>query len=79
MYTIGSVEMMRAVCGFTRDKKIETRVQINPVMVDCMGMCGSCRVRVADKIVLACIEGPEFDGHAVDFEDLEMRMNAFKY
>jgi ferredoxin--NADP+ reductase len=78
VYAIGSVEMMRTVCRMTKKIKIKTLVKLNPVMADCMGMCGSCRVRVDGKMVLACIEGPEFDGHAVDFEDLEMRMNAYE-
>lgn len=76
VYAIGSLEMMRTVCALTKTKKIATRVQLNPVMVDCMGMCGSCRVKIAGKIVLACMEGPEFDGHKVDFDDFSCRMNA---
>jgi len=78
VYAIGSIDMMRAVCDMTRKKKIRTRVQLNPVMVDCMGMCGSCRVKVGGKIILACTDGPEFDGHKVDFDDFEIRMNAFE-
>jgi ferredoxin--NADP+ reductase len=78
VYAIGSVDMMRAVCLLTRGKKVETLVRLNPVMVDGMGMCGSCRVKVGGKMVLACVEGPEFDGHRVDFKDLEIRMNAYE-
>ncbi|HBR14806.1 MAG TPA: sulfide/dihydroorotate dehydrogenase-like FAD/NAD-binding protein [Candidatus Omnitrophica bacterium] len=78
VYAIGSADMMQAVCGLTRDKNIPTRVQLSPVMVDCMGMCGSCRVKVGGKTVLACIDGPEFDGHKVDFEDFHIRIKSFE-
>ena len=78
VYAIGSVEMMRTVCAMTGKKNIKTLVKVNPVMADRMGMCGSCRVRVGGKMVLACIEGPEFDGFNVDFDDLEIRMNAYE-
>ncbi|VAX35196.1 NADH-dependent reduced ferredoxin:NADP+ oxidoreductase subunit A [hydrothermal vent metagenome] len=75
---IGSAEMMEEVCRFTKEHKIKTRVHLNPVMVDCMGMCGSCRVKVGGKIVLACVDGPEFNGHKVDFQDFKIRMKAFE-
>lgn len=78
VYAVGSVDMMQAVCSFTLEKNVPTRIQVNPMMADCLGMCGSCRIRVNGKIVLACLEGPEFDGHTVDFEDLNIRMEAFK-
>ena len=77
VHAVGSIDMMEAVCAMTREKNIPTRVSLHPVMVDGTGMCGSCRVKVAGETVLACVEGPEFDGHAVDFEDLKIRMNAF--
>ncbi len=77
IYAIGSVEMTEAVCALTQKKRIKTLVCLNPVMVDCMGMCGSCRVKIGEKIILACLEGPEFDGHQVDFDFLQTRMNAF--
>jgi ferredoxin--NADP+ reductase len=69
---------MRTVCSVTEKRKIKTLVRLNPVMVDCMGMCGSCRVKVGGEMVLACVEGPEFDGHKVDFKDLDIRMNAYE-
>lgn len=78
VYTIGAPELMESVCALTRVPKIDTRVHLSPVMVDCMGMCGSCRVKVKNKTVFACLEGPEFDGHQVDFEDYKIRLNAFK-
>jgi ferredoxin--NADP+ reductase len=78
VYAVGSAEMMQQVSLLTKKKKIETRVQLNPIMVDCMGMCGSCRVKVGGENILACIEGPEFDGHKVDFDDYKARKNAIK-
>jgi len=77
-YAIGPVHMMSTVSALTKSKKIKTLVKLNPVMTDCVGLCGSCRVRVGGKMVLACIEGPEFDGHKVDYQDLEIRMNAYE-
>ncbi len=76
VYAIGSVEMMDAVCQMTAAKKIKTFVHLNPMMIDCMGMCGSCRVKVGGRELLACVEGPEFDGHQVDFKDFAVRVNA---
>ena len=78
VYAVGSVEMMKTVSQMTKEKNIPTRVILNPMMVDCMGMCGSCRVKIGGEIVLACLDGPEFDGHKVDFEDFQIRMNAYK-
>lgn len=79
LYAVGSVDMMRTVCSMAKEKKVRTIVvRLNPVMVDCMGMCGSCRVKVGGRMALACVEGPEFDGYRVDFKDLEIRMNAYE-
>ncbi|MBF0521604.1 MAG: sulfide/dihydroorotate dehydrogenase-like FAD/NAD-binding protein [Candidatus Omnitrophica bacterium] len=78
VYAIGSIEMMKEVCRLTQDNNIPTRVQLKPIMVDCLGMCGSCRVKVDNKIVFACVEGPEFDGHKVDFDDFIRRMKGFE-
>ncbi len=78
VYAIGAVDMMHTVCSMTEQRRIKTLVRLNPVMVDCMGMCGSCRVKVGGEMVLACVEGPEFDGHRVDFKDLHIRMNAYE-
>lgn len=77
VYTIGPVDMMEEVCSLTRARGIETKVTLNTVMVDGTGMCGSCRLKVGGRTVLTCVEGPEFDGHSVDFRDLKMRMHAF--
>lgn len=76
VYAAGSLEMMQAVSEMTLPQKISTRVGLNPMMLDGMGTCGSCRVKVGAREMLACIEGPEFDGHEVDFEYLNVRMNA---
>ena len=78
VYAVGSVDMMEAVCGLTEALNIETRVILDVAMVDCMGLCGSCRVKVNNRTILACVEGPAFNGHEVDFADLKIRVNAFK-
>ena len=71
--------MMEAVCKMTQQKNLRTLVQLNPVMLDGTGLCGSCRVKINDQILLACMEGPEFKGEQVDFEFLKARMNAFTF
>ena len=75
LYAAGSVDMLEAVCRAGKDKKVPVWVDLNPVMVDGTGLCGSCRVRVAGKEAFACIEGPQFDGHKVDFPYLRHRLN----
>lgn len=72
---IGPVPMMKFVCKTTEPYGIKTLVSLNPIMVDGTGMCGGCRVTVDGKIRYACVEGPDFDGHKVDFDEL-MRRNA---
>ncbi|MEI8342849.1 MAG: sulfide/dihydroorotate dehydrogenase-like FAD/NAD-binding protein, partial [Verrucomicrobiota bacterium] len=67
VYAVGPVPMMRAVAELTRPLKIHTIVSLNPVMVDGTGMCGGCRVDVGGETKFACVDGPEFDGHLVDF------------
>ena len=78
VYAAGSVKMMQEVCATTKKKKIPTRVQLHPVMVDCVGMSGSCRLKVGGNIIMASIDGPEFDGHKIDFDDFIIRKNAFE-
>ena len=78
VYAVGSAEMMQTVSQWTAPAAIPTYVYLHPVMVDCMGMCGSCRVKVGAEILLACMDGPEFNGHLVDFEEYAVRLNAFK-
>jgi ferredoxin--NADP+ reductase len=73
---IGPVIMMKFVCKLTREYDIPTVVSLNPIMVDGTGMCGGCRVSVGGKSKFACVDGPEFDGHQVDFEEL-MKRQAF--
>lgn len=77
VYAVGPVLMMKKVSELTRPKKIKTLVSLNPIMVDATGMCGVCRCKVAGKTVFACVDGPEFDAHQVDFDELEKRLKFF--
>jgi sulfide dehydrogenase subunit beta len=74
---IGPPIMMKACAEETRPHNIRTMVSLNPLMVDGTGMCGGCRVKVDDQVKFACVDGPEFDGHKVDFDDLMMRLKRF--
>jgi ferredoxin--NADP+ reductase len=74
---VGPVPMMKAVVNTTREPKIKTFVSLNPVMVDGTGMCGACRVTVGGKTKFACVDGPDFDGHEVDFEEMTKRMKMY--
>jgi NAD(P)H-flavin reductase len=78
VYAIGPVPMMAAVARLTQPHGVKTIVSLNPIMVDGTGMCGGCRVTVGGKIKFACVDGPEFDGHAVDFRELGSRLNTYK-
>jgi ferredoxin--NADP+ reductase len=75
---IGPIPMMRAVCETTRPFAIKTVVSLNPIMVDGTGMCGGCRVVVDNKSKFACVDGPEFDGHKVDFKVLTSRNSMYR-
>ena len=75
---IGPVIMMKYVCELTKEYNIETIVSMNPIMIDGSGMCGACRCMVDGKQMFACIDGPEFDGHKVDFDLAIKRMNIYK-
>lgn len=75
--TMGPVVMMKNVCDITKPFGIPTIVTLTPIMVDGMGMCGVCRVTVGGETKFACIDGPEFDGHVVDFEELIKRQRTF--
>ena len=77
VYAVGPVPMMRKVSELSRPYGIKTLVSLNPVMVDATGMCGSCRVSVGGETKFGCVDGPEFDGHLVDFAQLEKRLNLF--
>ena len=74
---IGPPIMMKACAEATRPHGIKTSVSLNPVMVDGTGMCGGCRVKVGGRIQFACVDGPDFDGHEVDFDDLMNRLRRF--
>jgi ferredoxin--NADP+ reductase len=74
---IGSAIMMKVTADATRPHGIKTIVSLNPIMVDGTGMCGSCRVTVAGKTKFACVDGPEFDGHEVDFDELMARLRMY--
>ena len=75
---IGPPVMMKACADATRPYKIKTMVSVNPIMVDGTGMCGGCRVKVGDEVKFACVDGPDFDGHLVDFDDLMLRLQRHK-
>ena len=75
---IGPVPMMKFVCAATKPYGIKTIVSLNPIMIDGTGMCGGCRVTVDGKIRYACVDGPDFDGHKVDFDELMRRNSAYK-
>lgn len=74
---IGPVVMMKAVCDVTRPYMIPTLVSLNPIMMDGTGMCGACRVNVNNEIKFACVDGPEFNGHDVDFDLLTARQKMY--
>jgi ferredoxin--NADP+ reductase len=77
-WAIGPVPMMQAVCEVTRGAGLPTVVSLNPIMVDGTGMCGGCRVIVGGQVKFACVDGPEFDGHAVDFATLAKRLQTYR-
>ena len=75
---IGPIPMMKFVCLATKPYQIKTIVSLNPIMIDGTGMCGGCRVTVGGKIKFACVDGPDFDGHQVDFDELMNRNSIYK-
>lgn len=75
---IGPMIMMKFVCLLTKDLNIPTVVSLNPIMVDGTGMCGACRVTVGGKVKFACVDGPEFDGHQVNFDEAMRRQLMYK-
>jgi ferredoxin--NADP+ reductase len=74
---IGPVPMMKAVCAITKAHEVPTLVSLNPIMIDGTGMCGGCRVTVGGETKFACVDGPEFDGHQVNFDELMLRLKAY--
>jgi ferredoxin--NADP+ reductase len=77
VFAVGPVPMMAAVAELTRPAGIKTIVSLNPIMIDGTGMCGGCRVSVGGQIKFACVDGPEFDGHQVDFKTLANRLRMY--
>jgi ferredoxin--NADP+ reductase len=77
VYAIGPIIMMKNVCKLTKQYGIETKVSLNPIMIDGTGMCGGCRVSVDGKTKFCCVDGPDFDGHKVDFDELEKRNSMY--
>lgn len=75
---VGSMPMMRAVADLTRDKGIYTEASMNPIMVDGTGMCGACRVTVGGKTKFACVDGPDFNAHEIDFDEVINRTKIYK-
>ena len=78
LIAIGPPIMMKACVETTRPRNIKTTVSLNPIMVDGTGMCGGCRVKIGDDLQFACVDGPDFDGHKVDFDDLMNRLRRFR-
>lgn len=78
VFAVGPVPMMRAVSELTRPYGIETIVSLNPIMIDGTGMCGGCRVMVGGEMKFACVDGPEFDGHLVDYASLMDRLTTYR-
>jgi ferredoxin--NADP+ reductase len=78
VYAVGPVPMMRAVVNLTKPLSVRTIVSLNPVMIDGTGMCGGCRVTIGNETRFACVDGPEFDGHQVNFEELMDRLTTYR-
>ncbi len=78
VFAIGPLIMMKFVAAATKPFGVKTTVSMNPLMVDGTGMCGCCRVTVDGKTRFACVDGPDFDGHAVDFDEAMQRLNAYR-
>jgi ferredoxin--NADP+ reductase len=78
VYAVGPVPMMRAVAEMTRPLGVHLIVSLNPVMIDGTGMCGGCRVTVGGETKFACVDGPEFDGHLVDYAELADRLSTYR-
>ncbi len=76
--TIGPLIMMKFVCRLTKEYEIPTVASMNPIMIDGTGMCGGCRLSVGGKMKFACVDGPEFDGHEIDFDEIMSRNSMYK-
>lgn len=77
VYAIGPIIMMKNIVNLTKKNKIPTMVSLNPIMIDGTGMCGGCRVKVNDQTMFCCVDGPDFDGHKVDFDELQNRNSLY--
>jgi NAD(P)H-flavin reductase len=77
VFAVGPIPMMKRVADITRPFNLKTVVSLNSIMVDGTGMCGSCRVTVGGKVKFVCVDGPDFDAHEVDFEELAVRQKRF--
>ncbi len=77
VYAVGPIIMMKVIANITKPHNIKTVVSLNPIMVDGTGMCGSCRVIIGGKTKFGCVDGPEFDGHQVDFDNLTARNKRY--
>ena len=75
---IGPMIMMKFACMLTKELGIKTIASMNPIMVDGTGMCGACRLTVGDTVKFACVDGPEFDGHLINFDEAMKRMQTYK-
>ncbi|MBR2375362.1 MAG: sulfide/dihydroorotate dehydrogenase-like FAD/NAD-binding protein, partial [Clostridia bacterium] len=75
--TIGPLIMMKFVCMTTKEYGVKTIASMNPIMIDGTGMCGGCRLTVGGKMKFACVDGPEFDGHEIDFDEAMSRSGAY--
>jgi ferredoxin--NADP+ reductase len=78
VFAVGPVPMMKAVTAMTKPYGVKTIVSLNPIMIDGTGMCGGCRVMVGGEMKFACVDGPEFDGHQVDFDLLADRLRTYR-
>ncbi|MBE0479156.1 sulfide/dihydroorotate dehydrogenase-like FAD/NAD-binding protein [Candidatus Aerophobetes bacterium] len=78
VFAVGPVLMMKSVAGLTKKYTIKTIVSLNPIMVDGTGMCGACRVEIGDETKFACVDGPDFDAHKVNFDLLTKRLQMYK-
>ncbi|HUU77317.1 MAG TPA: sulfide/dihydroorotate dehydrogenase-like FAD/NAD-binding protein [candidate division Zixibacteria bacterium] len=77
VYAIGPIPMMKFVCNLTKKYNVPTMVSLNPIMIDGTGMCGGCRVTVNNETKFCCVDGPDFNGHEVDFDELIKRNNMY--
>jgi len=78
VFAIGPLRMMQGVCNITKEYGIPTTISMNPIMIDGTGMCGCCRLTVDGEVKFACVDGPDFDGHKVDFEEVIARNATYK-